>query len=330
MMYAVLYRSLLAFVTGFGIALLLSIPVRKLLLSLYRDRTGDNRGKAADKSFVPRMGGIVIIAAMLVSSLIWARESYRFLLAALLTAGLFGGLGFADDFIGILKKNDAGLPFWQRLIAELTLSIGAGILLYFVGGGSLWGQKLPIGWLYIPVASLLIWGAVNAVRRTDAPAGLGASVSGIGLGAMTLLLCMAVVCAPIGAQADGLLDLSALSVFAASAAGGCLGFLILGAYPARLALGSTGAYALGAGLAAVSLLSGTPLLLPLFGIIPVLFGGSAAADAVSTQFFGKRLDADTPVFGSTIGQQPERVLSLSHILTVISCAVALIIYWFFK
>lgn len=335
MMYAVLYRSLFSLLTSFAVSVALGLLALPLLRSLYGGGAESVDAEPLPaKSPVPSMGGVVIFAAILLSSLVFGSAGYRLLLIALLIAGLFAALGFADDFFGILRKADGGLHPWIRLAAEAMLSLGFGVLLYFINddGGSIWLDKLPIGAFYVPFAALVIWGTVAAVRRSVAPDGFGATVTGIYALFLTVLLCIAVVCAPATANPTRLLNLSALSVSTAAVAGGCLGFLLFGAYPKQLDMGSTGAYLLGGAIAGTALLSGTALLLPLVGVCLVCSAGLSLYEAVS-----KRL-SDGPVSKAAKlrkrlfareGAAP-RIVSICAIVTTVCSAGALLLYWFFK
>ncbi|MBR0424871.1 MAG: hypothetical protein IJK01_01965 [Clostridia bacterium] len=333
MMYAVLYRSLLALLTAFFMAAGLGIGSVPVLRSVcFGSENGKNSGNA--QKGIPSMGGVVILAAVLLASLLWGRDSYALLLVALLMTGLFGLLGFADDFIGTLRKTHMGLLPWQRLAAQIVLSIGFAVLLYRTDGfsGMLWLDRLSIGWLYLPFAALVIFATVNAVHLTDGIDGLVPHVSGIYALFISALLCMAVLCAPVSTSPDRLLNLSALSVFAAAAAGGCIGYLVQGAYPARVRLGRTGTYTLGGAIAAMALLSGTALLLPLMGVCFVI-----SAVTLIVQFAATRLGATPPFKDAPLHMHlkrmranESRIVSMYGILTCICSAAALLVYWFLK
>lgn len=321
MMYAVFYRSLLALLTAFGVAVaigMLAAPIRNALQG--------GRSAAAEGDATPMLSGILLLAAVLVASLVWGRDSYRLLLIAMLAAGLFAALGFIEDFIGILRGEPAWVLPWQRLVAELTLSLGLAILLYFVRGDALWLDRAGFGVFYIPFAVLVFWAVIGAVRMTDTPDGLNATVVGIDSAALAALLCIAVLCAPAGTSPDRLTEQSSLAVFGMALAGGCLGYLVFGAYPARMRIGSSGTYVLGSGLAALALLSGTALLLPLMGVCFVISAVASIRDAVAFRFgdsAGER--------GAAQSNAPApRIVSMYGILTTVCSAGALLLYWFMK
>lgn len=331
MMYAVLSRSLLSFLTAFAAAALLGVAAVPVLRSVYFG-AGSGKAARAEKS-VPSMGGIVILAAVIAASLFWGRDSYALILIALLAAGLFGLLGFADDFIGVLRRTSAGLLPWQRLIAEGILALGISILLYRAPGvgGTLWLDRLDIGPFYIPFAAAVILATVNAVHLTDGLDGLAPTVTGVYSLFMGALLCIAVVCAAPSASPDRLLSLSALSVFSTAVAGGCIGFLVQGAFPARLKPGRTGTFALGGAIAATSLLSGTALLLPLMGICFWASAISVILQAISLRADNTLLK-EAPLHQHFLrsGVAAPRIVSMYGIITCVFSAAALLLYWFFK
>lgn len=335
-MYAILYRSLFALLTAFGLAALLGPATIPMLHALH---FGQNVRKEGPKSHkmkqgTPTMGGIMILAAIVVSTLLWGRDSYSFVMIALLMSGLYGLIGFADDFIKVTRKQSLGLRPWQKIAAQFVLGIGFAIWLYRTEnvGPTLWLNRLDIGIFYVPFALFVIIACVNSVNLTDGLDGLAASVSAVYAVFLSALLCMAVVTATASADAKLLHDQSALSVFAMATAGASIGFLLYNAYPARVFMGDTGAFTLGGAVAAMALLSRTALLLPLMGICFVASAVSVILQVGSVKLRGKRIFRMAPLHHHfELGGVPEpKIVSAYSIVTAMSSAGALLLYWFMK
>lgn len=328
-MYAVIYRSLLALLSAFALVAVLG-PATIMLL----DRlSGDRKGKAAKKA--PSMGGVLVLLAVSLSSLVWGSDSYSHLLPALLLCGTFGVIGFADDFLRLVTIRGNGLHTWQKLTAHGVVSLGFALWLAFDPSfdRTMWPRGLDIGVLYAPFAFAVIFASVNAVKLTDGPDGLCASSSAVYFLAAGALLAVSVLTVSPLAGPDAARGNGALSAFAFSAVGACLGFLLYGSFPGRLTLGNTGAYALGGAVAATALLSGTALLLPLMGVCFV-----TSAVTVLVQLWGKRFGDGRKVFREAplhrhllLGGTPApKLVSLYTLITAIAGAAALLLYWFFK
>ncbi len=336
-MYAILYRSLFALLTAFGIAALrgpVTIPMLRQL-KFGQNVRDDGPQSHLKKQGTPTMGGIMILLAIIVSSLLWGGQSYSFLLIALLMSGLFGIVGFADDFIKIVRKRSLGLRAWQKIAAQFVLGTGFALWLYHAEnvGPTLWLDRLNIGVFYVPFALFVIIATVNSVNLTDGLDGLSSSVTAIYSIAMSALLCMAVLTAPQATPAQQLLDLSALSVFCSAVAGGCIGFLVHNVYPAKVFMGDAGAFTLGGAVAAMALLSRTALLLPLMGICFVASSVSVILQVGSYKLRNKkRIFRMAPLHHHfELGGTPEtKIVSLYSIVTAMCSAAALLIYWFAK
>lgn len=330
-MYGIISHSLFALLTAFTVsagACPAIIPVLRFL------QTGQKTPEGPDGAqTVPLMGGIVILAAMAVSILLWGRDSYSFVLIALLLCCAFTMVGFLDDFLKITGKREQGLKTWQRVTAESVISLAFAYWLYRADtfGPVLWPQKLNLGILYIPFAALVILICVSSVRVTDAFGGLAATVSGEYALFLSAMLCVSVVTAAATADPELLEDESALSAFAMSVAGGSLGFLLYNTPPAKVKLGSTGSMLLGGAAAAMALMSHTVPLLPLTGLcflapaatvaLRRILGGKAAGGMHSVPLLQRMREKGMP---------ESKIATVFGILTTICGAAALLLYWFVK
>ncbi len=215
------------------------------------------------KSGTPTMGGLMILAA-LVLSLLWGSFTPHVLLALLLTLG-HALIGFIDDYIKVVMKRNLGLTAKQKFLLQFIL---AGAYVYFaethIQDTRLWIPAADItidcGWGYYVLAFLLLVGTTNAVNLTDGLDGLASFVT------VPVTLAFAFI-----AYMQGMPDVSG---FALAMTGACLGFLLFNRHPAQVFMGDTGSLALGGGIAALALLTKTELLL-------VIIGGVYVAEALS-------------------------------------------------
>ncbi|MDO5560155.1 MAG: phospho-N-acetylmuramoyl-pentapeptide-transferase [Oscillospiraceae bacterium] len=182
------------------------------------------------------------------------------LLACILFAAAFSALGFADDYIKAVKKQNLGLNPKQKMIFQFLFSVAFLWVLYLLGDKSteidLMFVKFDIGIFYYPVMILFIIYVSNAVNLTDGVDGLCASVTVITMLAFTTI-CM-------------LLGDYEVSMFSIAIAGGCLGFLVWNLHPAKCFMGDTGSMFLGGAFIGIGLTTHNHLLIILVGIVYVL------------------------------------------------------------
>ena len=326
-MYAVFTRTLGALITAFGLAAALG-PAAILLLQRL-GTWGAGKRKGAEQPAVPLMGGVLVLFAVVITSLLWGHDSYARLLLALLLCATFCALGFAEDFQKTVGAR--GVRPWQKLVAELALALLFALLLYAAVGPTLWRDRVSVGFFYVPFAMLVILGTTNAVRLTEGPAGTVGTITVVYALAMSALLCVSVLTAKVGADPATLRDETALSAFCAAVAGGTLGFLVYGGAPARITLGESGTLLLGAAIAAIALLSGTALLLPLMGACCFVSAGSVVYGMLKNRLWGRETPTEPQPFWAILlrrGMAEQKLVSLYGIVTLICSAGALLLYWF--
>ncbi len=332
-MYGIISHSLFALLTSFAVSAAVCPAVIPVLRFLH---TGRKTPEGPDGILtVPSMGGIVILAALAASTLLWGRDSYSFVLIALLLCCAFAMVGFLDDFLRTTHGREDGLRSWQRITAEIVISLAFSYWLYRAdaAGPVIWPGKLNLGILYVPFATVVILVCVSSVRVTDAFGGLAATVTGGYSVFLSALLCVSVVTAAATADPERLEDMSALSAFASSAAGGCLGFLLYNTPPAKVKLGSTGSMLLGGAAGVMALMSHTVPLLPLMGLC---FLAPAATSALRFLLRGKAPESaqkkDVPLLNRmrSKGMPESKIATVFGIITFICGAAALLLYWFLK
>ncbi|MDY4919516.1 MAG: phospho-N-acetylmuramoyl-pentapeptide-transferase [Phascolarctobacterium sp.] len=263
------------------------------------------------KSGTPTMGGLMMLAALVVAML-WNRFTPHVMIALVLTLG-HAIIGFIDDYIKVVMKRNLGLTAKQKFLLQFIL---AGAYVYFAEthnqNTSLWVPGLDItfdcGWGYYVLAFLLLVGTTNAVNLTDGLDGLVSFVS------IPVTLVYAFIAFMLG-----MLDVSG---FALALTGACVGFLMFNRHPAQVFMGDTGSLALGGGVAALALLTHTELLL-------VIIGGVYVAEALSvimqvTYFrltHGKRIFRMSPLHHHfELGGWRE--VKVVHVFTALSCVLS--------
>ncbi|MCL2059355.1 MAG: phospho-N-acetylmuramoyl-pentapeptide-transferase [Oscillospiraceae bacterium] len=219
------------------------------------------------KTGTPTMGGIIFIVPAAVVLAVLSARDHRIIPQLLLTLG-FGLVGFADDFIKVIRKNKNGLTPMQKtagivfcaaifsIYAAFSANIGTTILLPLTGFTGGW--VMPV-WLYIPFTVFVLYGTSNALNFTDGVDGLASSVT-------VLVMASFTVAAAVNVRNDGAAALTA------AFAGGCLGFLFFNAHPARVMMGDCGSLALGGAVAAAAVVMQIHWILLFFGAIYVAEG----------------------------------------------------------
>ncbi len=205
------------------------------------------------KSGTPTMGGVAIILAICITSLVKAPSFNTVLMCGVMIC--YGAVGFIDDYIKVVKKRNLGLTAKQKLIFQIAVAIvitiikgmnGTTVFIPFAK------QTVDFGWFFYPFVVFVMVAMTNAVNLTDGLDGLASSVTAV------CALAFAFICR------------DEASVVAFCISGACLGFLMLNRHPAKLFMGDTGSLALGGALAACAILSDYEFVLPIAGGIYVI------------------------------------------------------------
>jgi phospho-N-acetylmuramoyl-pentapeptide-transferase len=228
------------------------------------------------KAGTPTMGGLVMLVAIIVSALFWARLSWQ-VLSSLAVLVILGGVGFADDFLKVTRQNTDGVSSRGKLFFQATASLAFGAYLLFVQGTDpllfvpVWGQQVNLGVLYIPFIMLVVVGASNAVNLTDGLDGLAAGILAIvaaGLAAVSYVSGNAIFSSHLAIPF--VRGAGELAVVLAAMVGSCIGFLWYNTNPAEVFMGDTGSLAMGGLLGCVAVLTRQELMLALIGGIFVV------------------------------------------------------------
>lgn len=278
---------ILTLVTALAIVLFSGVYFLPFLHRLKYGQSIREEGPASHqkKSGTPTMGGVMIVLAVTLSTLLFAPLTVTTLLALFIFLGHFL-LGFADDYIKVVKKRNLGLRAYQKLLGQIVISlvtilIGRSLLGHDT---SVWvpifGEMWDIGMLYYVLVVFVLVGTSNAVNLTD---GLDGLASGT-------VAAAAIFYAVLMYGTD-----HGLMVFSAAIIGACIGFLWYNHHPARIFMGDTGSLALGGALAAVAILSHTEALLPIVGFVFVCEALSVILQVISFQTRGKRIFRMSPI-----------------------------------
>jgi phospho-N-acetylmuramoyl-pentapeptide-transferase len=216
------------------------------------------------------------LTAALVPTLLWADLTNVYVWIAVLTTIGYGGIGFADDYLKIVRRSHHGLLPRYKIGYQVLIGVAVGIVLLLLQQESAYNTRLvfpffkrlipDLGWWYLPFAVFVLVAESNAVNLTDGLDGLAISVFAIAAAAYTALAYVT------GHRvfADYLLlvrfpQAAELTVFCGSLVGASLGFLWYNSYPAEIFMGDVGSLALGAALGVVAILIKQELLLPIVG-----------------------------------------------------------------
>ncbi len=307
----VTFRTAMATVTSLLVSLLLGGYVIKKLAALKFGQEIREEGPESHqaKRGTPTMGGVLIIGAVIVSTLLWAKLTAPYLWLALGATTLFAAIGFADDFIKIRKKRSLGLTGKQKLIGQLLIATGIWLALYLMANYP-WNLSIPFfketaeangistifPVVYLFFMMFILLGASNAVNLTDGLDGLATSITFIAMSALTALTYIA-----SDARWAERLDIThkpeaaELTVFCGAMVGASLGFLWYNAPPAEVFMGDVGSLAIGGALGTVAILTKQEFLLPFIGGVFILEALSVMIQVASFKTTGKRIFRMTPI-----------------------------------
>ncbi|MFN7982304.1 MAG: phospho-N-acetylmuramoyl-pentapeptide-transferase [Vicinamibacterales bacterium] len=257
------------------------------------------------KAGTPTMGGLLILTAAVVPTLLWADLTNIYVWIAVLTTVAFGAIGFADDYLKIVRRNHHGLLPRYKMGWQIAVALIVGIVLLVLPQGAyntrlifpFFKRLIPdLGWGYLPFVVFWLVAWSNAVNLTDGLDGLAISTFAIAAATFTALAYVT----GHRVLADYLLlvrfpQAAELTVFCGSLVGAALGFLWYNAYPAEIFMGDVGSLALGAALATVATLIKQELLLVVVGGIFVIEATSVVIQVTSFKLTGKRVFRMSPI-----------------------------------
>ena len=271
------------------------------------------------KNGTPTMGGLVILASILLTSLIYIGKYTEILPVLFMTLG-FGLIGFLDDYIKVVKKRSLGLTPLQKMALQFIVT-GVFIYYYFKIAGLDTSIKIPFvsgdgfvmpTWLFIIFVFIVVLGTVNGVNFTD---GLDGLASGVTVIVATFFTIAALSLNP------------SMTPITGAVVGSLLGFLLFNTYPARVFMGDTGSLALGGFVSSIALMLHMPLFIVIIGLIYLV---EVLSVILQVGYFklthGKRIFKMAPIHHhfELCGYSETQVVAAFSIVTALLCLVGIL------
>jgi len=327
------FRTAAASLTAFAISLIfgpwLIRTLRDFQIGQIIRQEGPQSHRA--KAGTPTMGGLLILTAAIVPTLLWADLTSPYIWIAVLATLGFGVVGFLDDYLKITRRSHHGLIPRYKMLGQIIVALGVGLAVLQLSQQNppLYNTRLifpffktlipDLGYFYVVFAVLVLVFASNGVNMTDGLDGLAISTFAVSAAAFTAL-----------AYVTGHAELakylllirfptSELTIFCGSLVGASLGFLWYNSYPAEIFMGDVGSLSLGGALGTVAILIKQELLLPIVGGIFVLEGLSVIIQVASFKLTGKRVFKMAPLHHhfELLGWSEPKVITRFLIISVI-------------
>lgn len=313
------YEIVIPVISAFAISALLGPVVIPFLRKL---KVGQTERKELEshlkKNGTPTMGGIMILASIIITSLFYVKDYPKIIPILFMTVG-FGVIGFLDDYLKVVLRRSDGLLAWQKMILQIIVTGVFAVYMVKYSGVALTmlipfsgGKYLDLGWLAIPVLFFAVVGTVNGTNFTDGLDGLASSV--------TIMVATFFSVVAIGTNAG-------IAPITCAVVGALLGFLLFNVYPASVFMGDTGSLALGGFVAGTAYMLQMPLFLILVGLIYLI---EVASVMIQVTYFkktgGKRFFKMAPIHHhfELCGWSETRVVAVFSIITAILCMIGLL------
>ena len=302
------------------------------------------------KQNTPTMGGLLLIASVIISTVLWSKLSSFYVWVVIVATLAFGGVGFADDYLKLVKRRSLGLTGRQKLGLQLLIAFGVWLTLYlstrYFETKYSWNVSIPffkdtaipngistIGPIvYLLLIVIVLLGATNAVNLTDGLDGLAISVTFIAMTALTAFTYLS-----SDARWARYLDLThrpeaaELTVFCGAMAGASLGFLWFNAPPAEVFMGDVGSLAIGGAVGTIAVLTKQEFMLVMVGGVFVLEACSVMLQVTvfkmtkSTSGVGRRVFKMTPLHHhfEMVGWKESKIVFRFLILAILFALLSL-------
>lgn len=311
------FQYIFAVILAFAVTALLGPFMIPILRRLKVGNTEREELKSHQKKTgTPTMGGLMILLAIIITSLFFMKSYPKIIPILFVTVG-FGVIGFFDDYLKVVLKRSDGLLAWQKMILEIVVTtvfavyltrftdIPLTMLVPFSGG-----RYADFGWLALPILFLAVIGTVNGVNFTDGLDGLASSV--------TVLAATFFTVVAIGSN-------SGIEPITCAVVGALLGFLLFNVYPASVFMGDTGSLALGGFVASTAYMLQMPMFILIVGLI---YWIEILSVMLQVGYFklthGKRIFRMAPIHHhfELCGWSETRVVAVFSIITTIMCLIA--------
>ena len=304
------FRAAGAVVTAFLVAFYLGPPIIRRLRMLKVGQVVRSEGPQSHlgKRGTPTMGGVLIVLATVIPTLLWAELTNGFVITAVIVLIWLGALGFMDDYLKVVRQKTEGLVGRYKIVGQVSIGLILGtvlIMIPFSDVPATWTQ-IPFfkTWhvdfarpVYVLFVIFVITAFSNAVNLTDGLDGLAAGLGAIAAGAIGIF---AYVMGRV--DTSDYLDLfhlpkaGELAIFCIALAGGCLGFLWYNAHPAEVFMGDTGSLAIGGALGAISVMLKVEFFLAIIGGVFVLEAVSVASQTIYFKYTKRKTGTGRRIF----------------------------------
>lgn len=331
--YTAIFVAIISFVVTSLLGFIVIPYLRKLKFGQTILEEGPKWHK--DKQGTPTMGGVMMVAGVLVSMAIGFAYSYMtngkyalemsnpysltMLLAGVVMALCMCGIGFLDDYIKVVKKRNLGLTAKQKTFMQLLVAAAYLVTLALCGMRETYIPfigKMDIvhgaGLLFWPIALMFIYGFTNAVNLTDGLDGLASSVT------------LVVACAFM--LMSGYMGIGSINALSAALAGACAGFVVWNSKPAKVFMGDTGSMFLGGMVVALAFATQRPILLIIMGCVYLMEALSVVLQVFWFKRTGKRIFKMSPLHHhfEMSGFSEQKVVMLFSFIALIGCVIALL------
>ena len=313
------YEIVIPVIIAFAISALLGPVVIPFLRKL---KVGQTERKELEshlkKNGTPTMGGIMILASIIITSLFYVKDYPKIIPILFMTVG-FGVIGFLDDYLKVVLRRSDGLLAWQKMILQIIVTGVFAVYMVKYSGVALTmlipfsgGKYLDLGWLAIPVLFFAVVGTVNGTNFTAGLDGLASSV--------TIMVATFFSVVAIGTNAG-------IAPITCAVVGALLGFLLFNVYPASVFMGDTGSLALGGFVVSTAYMMQMPLFILIVGLIYLV---EVLSVIIQVTYFkktgGKRIFRMAPIHHhfELGGWSETRVVAVFSITTAILCLIALL------
>ncbi|KAB0671277.1 phospho-N-acetylmuramoyl-pentapeptide-transferase [Oryzomonas sagensis] len=329
------FRTIYAMITALLVCFVLGPWIIRKLESLQARQVIRTDGPEShlQKQGTPTMGGVMILAAIVIPTLLWADLSNQYVWTALFITIGYGVIGFVDDYKKVTEKNTKGLSARQKMFWQVLLAVAVAVFLFLKPGFSeelyfpFFKRFHPDLWIYfIPFVALVIVGASNAVNLTDGLDGL--AIGPVAINAATYMLFAYIAGhATLSAylQVPRVPGAGELAVMCGAMVGAGLGFLWYNSYPAEVFMGDVGSLSLGGTLGVISVLTKQEILLVIVGGVFVVEALSVIFQVGSYKYRGKRIFRMAPIHHhfELKGVAEPKIIVRFWIITIILALVAI-------
>lgn len=268
------------------------------------------------KSGTPTMGGLIILLAIVITSLFYIKKYPQIIPVLFATMG-YGIIGLLDDYIKVVMKRSMGLRAWQKLFCQLVVTsvfayyiyyhtdLGTSMVLPFVK------TRVELGFWYFPLLFVVMLGTTNGANFTDGLDGLASSI--------TVLIATFFAVVAIGKNLG-------VAPICCATVGSLLGFLVFNVYPARVFMGDTGSLALGGFVASTAYVLQMPFIILIVAFVYFAEVVSVILQVIYYKQTGKRLFKMAPIHHhfELCGWPETKVVSIFSIVTTILCLIGIL------